>query len=112
VLYLALRTKFNLIGKDNLMRASRPSILLPTSTGHLWALLIDSLGAAGAFAILGLMALIVHKSVERLQLWGVPSDLIEGVEVLHAYIWVINAFAALWLCGSAAIKFCGRVRRD
>ena len=93
------------------MRASGPWNFLPT-IGHLWALLIDSLGAVGAFAIMGLMALIVHKSVERLQLWGAPSDLIKGVEVLHVYVWVINAFAVLWLCGSAAIKFYERVRRD
>jgi hypothetical protein len=111
VWYLALRTKLNLIGKDNLMRASRPWNLPPTSIGHLWALLIDSLGAVGAFAIMGLMALIVHKSAERLQLWGVPSDFIEGVEALHVCIWVINALAVLWLCGSAVIKFCERVKR-
>ena len=93
------------------MRAPGPPNLLLTSVSHLWALLIDSLGAVGAFAIMGLAALVVHKSVERLQLWGVPSDSIEGMEVLHDCIWTINAFGVLWLCGSAAIRFCKRVTR-
>jgi hypothetical protein len=65
--------------------------------------------AIGAFAIVGFAALVVHKSVERLQLWGVPSPLIAGMEILHASIWVMDAFAVLWLCGRAAIKFCKQV---
>jgi len=59
----------------------------------------------------GLTALVVHKSVESLQLQGVPSLLIEGMEFLHACIWVIDALAVLWLCGTAAVKFCKKVTR-
>lgn len=109
--YLLLRAKLNLVWKANLMRAPDPSNFLQASMSHLWALLIDSLAAVGAFAIMGLTALVVHKSVEQLRLWGVPSDLIEGMEILHSCVWTFNAFAMLWLCGSAAIRFCKRVTR-
>jgi hypothetical protein len=82
------------------------------SASHLWTLLIDNLMAIGAIAILDVAALVAHKSVEKLQLWGVPLALIEGMEILHACVWVIDALAVLWLCGFAAIQFCKRVTGD
>jgi hypothetical protein len=91
------------------MRTTKAWDSLQKSVGHLWTLLIDNLMAIGAFAIVGFAALVVQKSVEKLQLWGVPSLLIAGMEILHACIWVMDAFAVLWLCGRAAIKFCKQV---
>jgi len=93
------------------MRALNPWQLLLQSLGYLCALLVDSLTVIGAFAILGMAALVVHKSVEKLQIWGVPSTLIEGMEVLHVCVWAVDALAVLWLCGVAAIKFCRKVMR-
>jgi len=93
------------------MRATKAWDSLLESVSNLWTLLIDSLMAIGAFAIVGLAALVVHKSVESLQRRGVPSLLIEGMEILHACIWVIDALTVLWLCGTAAIKFCKKVTR-
>jgi hypothetical protein len=93
------------------MRATKAWDSLLGSVSHLWTLLIDSLMAIGAFVIVGTAAVVVHKSVERLQLWGVPSHLIEGMEILHGCIWVIDALAVLWLCGTAAIRFCKKVTR-
>ena len=93
------------------MRATKAWDSLQESLSHLWRLLVDNLMAVGAFAIVGLAALVVHKSVEKLQLWGVPSLLIAGMEILHACIWVIDALAVLWLCGTVAIRFCKRVTR-
>jgi len=86
------------------MRATKAWKSLLESMNHLWTLLVDSLMTIGAFVIVGLTVLVVHKSVERLQLWGVPSLLIDGMEILHAFIWAIDALAVLWLCGVAAIK--------
>ena len=91
------------------MRTTKAWDSLQESVGYLWTLLIDNLMAIGAFAIVGFAALVVQKSVEKLQLWGVPSLLIAGMEILHVCIWVIDAFAVLWLCGRAAIKFCKQV---
>jgi hypothetical protein len=93
------------------MRTTKAWDSLRESVSHLWTLLADSLMAIGAFAIVGLAALVVQKSVERLQLWGVPSLLIVGMEILHACIWLIDALAALWLCGTVAIRFCKKVTR-
>ena len=94
------------------MSTTDPWNLLLMSIGQLRALLIDCLGAVGAFGVMGVTALVVHKSVEQFQLWGVPSDLIEGMEVVNACIWTINVFAVWWLCASAAIRFCKRVTRS
>ena len=60
------------------MRTTKAWNSLQESVGYLWTLLIDNLMATGAFAIVGLAAVVVHKSVEKLQLWGVPSLLIAG----------------------------------
>ena len=76
---------------------------------NLWALFVDNVTAVGAFSVIGIAALVVHKSVEKLQLWGVPSNLITGMELLDACIWLIDALAVLWLCGVAAIRFCAKV---
>jgi len=91
------------------MRATKAWDSLLESVSLLWTLLIDSLMAIGAFTIVGLAALVVHKSVGILQRRGVPSLLVEGMEILHACIWVMDALAVLWLCGRAAIKFCKQV---
>lgn len=93
------------------MRAARPRNTLLKSLDYLWTLFIDNLVTIAAFVIIGLAALLVHKSVERLRLWGVPSVLIEGTEILDRCIWVIDALVVLWLCGRAAIDFCGKVSR-
>jgi hypothetical protein len=68
------------------MRTTKAWDSLQESVGYLWTLLIDNLMAIGAFAIVGFAALVVQKSVEKLQLWGVPSLLIAGMEILHACI--------------------------
>jgi len=79
------------------------------SLRNLWTLFVDNVAAVGAFAIIGFAALVVHKSVEKLQLWGVPSNLIAGMEILDTCIWLIDALAVLWLGGVAAIRFCTKV---
>ena len=91
------------------MRTTTAWDSLHKSAGHLSLLLIDNLTAIGAFAILGLATLVVQKSVEKLQMWGIPSPLIAAMEILHACICVMDALAVLWLCGTAAIKFCKQV---
>lgn len=82
------------------------------SLDHLWTLFIDNLVTIVAFIIIGLAALVVHKSVEQLRLWGVPSDLIEGLEVLDMCAWAADALAVLWLCVFLTFKFCKRVVGD
>ena len=94
------------------MRAVRPRNYLLKSLDNLWTLFIDNLVTIGAFVIIGLAALVVHKSVERLRLWGVPSVLIEGMEVLDLCAWVTDALAVLWLCVFLTFKFCKRVLGD
>jgi hypothetical protein len=64
------------------------------------------------YAIVGLATLIAHKSVEQLRFWGVPSMYIEGMKVLHAFIWLMGALAMTWLCTVATIKFCRKVSRE
>jgi hypothetical protein len=93
------------------MRAMKVWDSLLLSLDNLWTLFLENLVAVGAFTIIGAAALVVHKSVERLQLWGVPSNLIAGMEILDTCIWVIDALAVLWLCGVAAIRFCNKVVR-
>lgn len=86
--------------------------MLLKSLQHLWLLLIDNIMVVTAFSIVSVASLVVHKSVERLQLWGVPSLLVAGMEILHIYIWLVDALAVAWLCGAAVIKFCRTVSEE
>ncbi len=93
------------------MHAQNPWEYLLKSVGNLWLLLLDNLMAVSGFLMTGLAALVVHKSVEKLQLWGVPSALIEGMEIFHADLWVIDALAVSWLSTTAVFRFCRQATR-
>jgi hypothetical protein len=91
------------------MRVMKPWDSLVESRNGLWRFFLDNLVVVGAFAIIGFSALIVHKSVVRFRLWGVPSNLISGMEVLDVCIWGIDALTVLWLCGALTVRFCRNV---
>jgi hypothetical protein len=93
------------------MRAMKlwDSLLRPLKS--LWELLLDNLTAVGAFVIIGLAALVVHKSVEIFHSLGVPSNLIAGMRLLDTCMWDIDALSVLWLCGTLTYKFCIKVVR-
>lgn len=74
--------------------------------------LSDNIVVVASFLIVGVATLIAHKSVEQLRFWGVPSMYIEGMKVLHAFIWLMGALAMAWLCTVATIKFCRKVGRE
>ena len=93
------------------MRTTNSWDSLLKSLRSLWDLLLDNMIAVAAFVIVGIAALLVHKSVEKLQVSGVPSNLIEGMELLDVCMWGIDALSVLCLCGVAAIKLCNKVIR-
>lgn len=93
----------------------RPTTLweaLLKSMSYFWVLLSDNIVVVASFLIVGVATLIAHKSVEQLRFWGVPSMYIEGMKVLHAFIWLMGALAMAWLCTVATIKFCRKVSRE
>ena len=93
------------------MRPTTPWEALLKSLHYLWVFLNDNIVAVASFVIIGLATLVAHKSVEQLRFWGLPSRYVEGMEVLHAFIWFMGALAMAWLCTVATIKFCRQVSR-
>jgi hypothetical protein len=94
------------------MRSVTPLSYLRKSSQHLSLLLVDNIMLVIAFLIVGLSSLVVHKSVERLQLWGVSSMLVQGMKFLHTYMWLVDALGVAWLSSTATFRFCQRATKE
>ena len=93
------------------MQATTSWKALLRSLHYLSVFLSDNIVTVASFVSVGLGTLVAHKSVEQLRFWGVPSMFIEGMEVLHAFIWLMCALAIAWLCMVGTIRFCRKVSR-